>query len=327
MSVQLPKMIEPIKDSITIPREYHGQRIDVVLAQLFPDYSRSKLCSWLKEGAITLNQQTAKPKDKVAGGETIDMSIDFSDTNGSNEAYQAENIPLNVVYEDDDLLVINKPAGLVVHPGAGNPGHTLVNALLHHAPTLQHLPRAGIIHRLDKDTTGLLVVAKTLTAHTHLIRQMQARDIQRSYITLVQGHLISGGEIETFYGRHPRNRLKMAVCAQGREAITHYSIRKHYNDFTLLNVQLMTGRTHQIRVHMAHINHPVVGDPMYGGRMRFPSNATQELRLLFNQLHRQALHASNLSFAHPVSEEILTFEAKLPDDFQFLINALDEHFA
>ena len=320
-------MTETINKQIIIPREYHGQRLDVVLAQLFPDYSRSQLSAWLKEGVITLNQQLSKPKEKVFGGEEVEMSIDFSALEQDKEAPLPEAISLNIVYEDDDLLVINKPAGLVVHPGAGNREHTLVNALIYHEPSLQHLPRAGIVHRLDKDTTGLLVVAKTLKAHTHLIRQMQAREVQRNYLTLVQGHLISGGEIDTFYGRHPRNRLKMAVCTQGRQAITLYSIRKQYQEFTLLDVQLLTGRTHQIRVHMAHINHPVVGDPLYGGRMRFPSQATEELRELFKQFQRQALHAYQLSFAHPESEETLTFEAPLPDDFQSLLDILDDHFA
>lgn len=320
-------MIESITKQIIIPREYHGQRLDVVLAQLFPDYSRSQLSTWLKEGAITVNHHQCKPKEKVLGGEQIDLAIDFSEFERHNNSYLPEEIPLHIVYEDDDLLVINKPSGLVVHPGAGNREHTLVNALLYHESSLEHLPRAGIIHRLDKETTGLLVVAKTLKAHTNLIRQMQARDVQRSYQTLVQGHLISGGEISTFYGRHPRNRLKMAVCTQGREAITLYSIRKQYHEFTLLDVQLQTGRTHQIRVHMAYINHPVVGDPLYGGRMRFPSNATEELREQFRQFQRQALHACKLSFIHPESEETLTFEAPLPDDFQSLLSVLDEHFA
>lgn len=320
-------MKKSILKQVVVPREYHGKRLDVVLAQLFPDYSRSQLSNWLKEGAITLNQRICKPKDKVFGGEQINMVIDFYDTESKNDNAAPEAIPLHIIFEDEQLLIINKPAGLVVHPGAGNREHTLVNALLYHVPQLQHLPRAGIVHRLDKDTTGLLVIAKTLTAHTNLIRQMQARDIQRRYITLVQGHLISGGEIDTFYGRHPRNRLKMAVCAQGRQAITRYSIRKHYHDFTLLDVQLLTGRTHQIRVHMAYINHPVVGDPLYGGRMRFPMQATDELRLILSQFQRQALHASTLSFFHPETEELLTFEAPLPDDFQHLLNALDNHFA
>ncbi|CDZ79138.1 Ribosomal large subunit pseudouridine synthase D [Legionella massiliensis] len=319
-------MSDSIVKHTIVPREYHGQRLDVVLAQLFPDYSRSQLSTWLKEGSITLNQRHGKPKDKVLGGEQVEMNIDLASLAADKDSYQPEAIPLDIIYEDEQVLIINKPAGLVVHPGAGNREHTLVNALLHHAPSLEHLPRAGIIHRLDKDTTGLLVTAKTLPAHTSLVRQMQAREIQRNYLTLVQGHLISGGEIDTFYGRHPRNRLKMAVCQQGRQAVTLYSIRKQYQEFTLLNVQLLTGRTHQIRVHMAYINHPVVGDPLYGGRPRFPSQATEELRELFSNFQRQALHACKLSFNHPQSGELLTFEATLPDDFQSLIAALDDHF-
>ncbi|KTD11382.1 23S rRNA pseudouridine(1911/1915/1917) synthase RluD [Legionella jamestowniensis] len=318
-------MSEILAQHIVVPREFHGQRIDVVLAQLFPDYSRSQLSSWLKQGAITLNRRTCKPKEKVMDGDEIVMQVDFS-THVQQVVSIPEDIPLAIVHEDEHLLVLNKPAGLVVHPGAGNREHTLVNALLHHAPQLANLPRAGIIHRLDKETTGLLVVAKTLSTHTSLIRQMQAREIHRCYITLVQGHLISGGEIHTFYGRHPKNRLKMAVCAQGREAITLYSIRKQYQDYTLLDVELLTGRTHQIRVHMAYINHPVVGDPLYGGRMRFPAQATEDLREKFRQFQRQALHAARLSFIHPETKEELTFEAPLPDDFQFLLQALDTHF-
>ncbi|MBA3537264.1 MAG: 23S rRNA pseudouridine(1911/1915/1917) synthase RluD [Tatlockia sp.] len=320
-------MTESITKQTIVPREYHGQRLDVVLAQLFPDFSRSQLSSWLKEGAITLNKGQGKPKDKVLGGEEIEMNVNFSKLNTNYDSNLPEAIPLDIVYEDEQVLVINKPAGLVVHPGAGNREHTLVNALLYHNSAMQHLPRAGIIHRLDKETTGLLVCAKTLPAHTSLIRQLQAREIQRNYLSLVQGHLISGGKIETFYGRHPRNRLKMAVCTQGREAITIYTLRKQYHDFTLLDVQLMTGRTHQIRVHMAHINHPVVGDPLYGGRVRFPAQATEELRELFRHFSRQALHASRLAFKQPATGELLSFEASLPDDFKSLLIALDEHIA
>lgn len=319
-------MIEHIKQSFTIPREYHNQRLDVVLAQLLPEYSRSQISIWIKAGAILVNQKVCKPKDKTQESDLIQVNVEIELTNSEFNRCQPENIPLDVVYEDEDLLVINKPAGLVVHPGAGNREHTLVNALLFHAPTLEHLPRAGIIHRLDKDTTGLLIVAKSLMAHTSLIRQMQARDIKRNYITLVQGHLISGGIIDTGFGRHPRNRLKMTVCEQGRQAITHYSIKKHYQEYTLLDVSLMTGRTHQIRVHLAHINHPVVGDQLYGGRIRFPVHASEEVRDLMQQFKRQALHASSLSFNHPKTNIELTCTAPLPDDFQQLINALDQHY-
>ncbi|RMX21140.1 23S rRNA pseudouridine(1911/1915/1917) synthase RluD [Legionella jordanis] len=317
-------MIDLSNQNVFIPREYHGQRIDVVLAQLFPDFSRSQLSSWLKDGQITLNGKTCKPKDKAQTGDHIQLNVKFNEN--QNQENLPEEIPLDVVHEDEHLLIINKPAGLVVHPGAGNREHTLVNALLHHAPQLINLPRAGIVHRLDKDTTGLLIVAKTLPAHTKLIRQMQAREINRCYITLVQGHLISGGEINTFFGRHPRNRLKMAVCSQGKEAITCYSLRKQYGDYTLLDVQLLTGRTHQIRVHMAYINHPVVGDPLYGGRMRFPAQADADFREMISNFRRQALHAAYLSFFHPESQEELTFEAPLPDDFRYLLEVMDKYF-
>ena len=300
--------------------EHHGQRVDVVLAQLFPDYSRSQLSHWLKRGDITVNQRQYKPKDKLVGGERINMRVVLDEINA---AIQAQDIPLQVIFEDEHLLIINKPAGLVVHPGAGNSDHTLVNALLHYDQTLQHLPRAGIVHRLDKDTTGLLIIAKTLTTHTCLIRQMQAREIQRHYQTLVYGHVISGNTIDTFYGRHPHNRLKMAVCSQGKQAITHYSVNKQYDGFTLLDVRLMTGRTHQIRVHMAHINHPVVGDSVYLGRNRMPAGLSTELREALLSFKRQALHAGYLSLNHPQTQECLTFTAPLPDDFQTLLTLLD----
>ncbi|KTD03478.1 23S rRNA pseudouridine(1911/1915/1917) synthase RluD [Fluoribacter gormanii] len=319
-------MIEHIHKKLTVPREYHNQRIDSVLAHLLPDYSRSQISNWIKNGTIILNQKPCKPKDKVLDGDLIEINVDFTLTEQDFNHCAPEEIPLNIVYEDEDILVLNKPENMVVHPGAGNKEHTLVNALLHHAPSLHHLPRAGIIHRLDKDTTGLLVVAKTLPAHTSLIRQMQAREIQRHYVTLVQGHIISGGTIDTGFGRHPRNRLKMAVQEQGRQAITHYSVKKQYQDFTLLDVNLMTGRTHQIRVHLAYIHHPVVGDPLYGGRMRFPAHASEQLRTLLQNFKRQALHATTLSFYHPKTENELTFKAPMPDDFNLLLNTLDAHY-
>lgn len=319
-------MTEHIEKKITVPREYHSQRIDSVLAHLLPEYSRSQISNWIKGGAITLNHKPCKPKDKALDGDLIEINVDLVQIDANFNSCEPENIPLHIVYEDEDVLVLNKPAGLVVHPGAGNREHTLVNALLHHAPVLHHLPRAGIIHRLDKDTTGLLIVAKTLTAHTSLIRQMQARDIQRHYITLVHGHLISGGTIDTGFGRHPRNRLKMTVTGQGRQAITHYTINKQYKDYTLLDVSLMTGRTHQIRVHFAYINHPVVGDQLYCGRMRLPENADEELITLLQQFKRQALHACHISFNHPRTEEELTLKAPLPDDFRQLIKTLDAHY-
>ena len=304
-----------------ITTEQFGLRVDVALAQLFPDYSRSQLSHWLKEGAITLDQRPMKPKDKVCGGEHVVIHVAIDALENRNDP---ENMPLDILFEDEHVLVINKPSGLVVHPGAGNARHTLVNALLYHDPSLHQLPRAGIVHRLDKETTGLLMVAKTLEALTNLTRQMQAREVQRHYVTLVQGHLIAGGTIDTLYGRHPRNRLKMAVCTQGKQAITHYSVRQHYHSATLLDVTLMTGRTHQIRVHMAHINHPVVGDPLYAGPPRIAPGTHTLVRQAIQQFHRQALHACSLSFFHPVTQERLTFDAPLPQDFESLLTTFNE---
>ncbi|MDP3705471.1 MAG: 23S rRNA pseudouridine(1911/1915/1917) synthase RluD [Legionellaceae bacterium] len=315
-------MNEPVNE-VSIPSELQGQRIDRVLAQMFPDYSRSKLCSWLKTGAITVNNQQYKPDDKVWGGEHVSMHIS---PEIHHQPMEAEDIPLDIVYEDESVLVLNKPAGLIVHPGAGNPKHTLVNALLYHDITLQQLPRAGIIHRLDKDTTGLLVVAKTLEVHTSLVRQMQEREIQRHYVALVFGHVIAGGTLDTGYGRDSRNRLKMAVCALGKQAITQYTVQKHYHVVTLLNVKLMTGRTHQIRVHMAHINHSVVGDPLYHGRTELRAGTSETLRDHIKQFKRQALHACSLSFTHPITHEEITCTAPLPDDFQALLTILDSDF-
>jgi 23S rRNA pseudouridine1911/1915/1917 synthase len=313
------------KLAICIPDELYGIRIDIVLATLIPSYSRSQLTQWLKQGKITVNKRLLKPKDKVMGGEEIKLAVDLALLTHNSYDNQPEAIALSIVYEDDHLLVVNKPAGLIVHPGAGNPNHTLVNALLYHEPCLKNLPRAGIVHRLDKDTTGLLIVAKTLVSYTNLVRQMQARLIKRCYLTLVHGHLIAGGEINTGYARHPRNRLKMAVSNGGRQAITRYTINKHYQFTTLVNVELLTGRTHQIRVHMAHINHTVVGDLLYGGRGRFPKNANDDLLTALQQFRRQALHAITLSFNHPVDNQLIRCHAPLPADFQTLINLLDNH--
>lgn len=313
-------MTESLIREATMLNEHHGLRSDVALAMVFPEFSRSQLSHWLKQGLITFNSLPHHPKDKLLGGEHVCMRVLLTEPVGTA---QPENIPLEVVFEDEHLLVINKPCGLVVHPGAGQKEHTLVNALLHHEPTLNHLPRAGIVHRLDKETTGLLIVAKTLSAHTALIRQMQAREIQRQYKALVHGHLISGGTIDTCYGRHPRNRLKMAVCESGKQAITQYLVNQHINGFTLLDVTLMTGRTHQIRVHMAHINHPIVGDPLYNLRGRVPANLSSECREALRSFKRQALHAGFLSFEHPVSHNRLTLTAPLPNDFQSLLSSME----
>jgi 23S rRNA pseudouridine1911/1915/1917 synthase len=314
------------QESFIVPEHLAGERVDRVLATLMPQFSRAQLTTWLKAGFITIDGTTLKPKIKLKGGECILLNRPTETLLPETTALTPEAIPLDIVFEDDALLVINKPAGLVVHPGAGNPRGTLVNALLHHDENLHQLPRAGIVHRLDKDTTGLLLVAKTLEAYTALTRQMQAREISRHYVALVQGHIVGGSTLKTGYGRHPRHRLKMAVCTGGKEAITSYTIKKHYPkaDATLLNLQLMTGRTHQIRVHMAHIHHPILGDPLYGGRPKHPKQLSDDARARFLNFKRQALHAKSLSFMHPTSQTPLSFTAPLPEDFQELLNALDK---
>lgn len=304
--------------TISVPHELHHQRVDVALARLLPEYSRSKLSEWLKAGLITVDGENRKPKDKICANEIIRLNLPDNLTH--SEQLLPEAIPLQIVFEDQDILVVNKPAGLVVHPGAGNPDKTLVNALLYHDGSLQQLPRAGIIHRLDKDTTGLLLVAKSLHAYTDLIRQMQAREIKRNYLALVQGCLLSGGRIETFYGRHPKNRLKMAVCRQGKYALTEYDIMQQYADFTLLDVTLQTGRTHQIRVHMAHIKHPIVGDPLYGCMAKCSSDTPVLFAQAVKEFNRQALHAHQLAFTHPGTGQLLALKADVPDDFAKLLN-------
>ena len=306
-----------------VPFELSGQRVDVALASMFPEYSRSQLTKWLKLANISINAKTLSPKDKVWGGEKVVFIKPESFEQPLQ--HQAQNIPLDIIFEDDELLVINKPAGFIVHPGAGNPDNTLLNALIHHNSSLASLPRAGIVHRLDRDTTGLLVIAKTAIAQTNLARQMQEREITREYLTLVHGHVIAGDTIDTFYGRHNNNRLKMAVKSSGKKAITTYRVFKHYQTFTSLQVKLMTGRTHQIRVHMEHINHPVVGDQLYGKKVIIPKNSNDKLTSCLQQFKRQALHAARLSFVHPVSTELLTFEAPMPEDFSYLLSLLDEH--
>ncbi|HVT63040.1 MAG TPA: 23S rRNA pseudouridine(1911/1915/1917) synthase RluD [Legionellaceae bacterium] len=303
-----------------IPHTLIGQRIDQALAQLFPTWSRSKLSTWLKKGFITINHQIYKPNDKVRGGEMIILTIP-DDHHHIPHAPEAR--ILDIIFEDDHLLVLNKPAGLIVHPGAGNPDGTLLNALLHHFAPIQNVPRAGIVHRLDKDTTGLMVVAKTLEAHTQLIRQMQARDIHRRYLALVYGHVIGGNIIETGFGRDPKQRLKMAVLPNGKPAITQYTVRKKYQFATLLHITLHTGRTHQIRVHMTYIKHPIVGDPLYQTRNSLKAGMSELLRQRLISFPRQALHAVDLQFQHPILGNELTFSAPIPYDFQSLLDDLD----
>jgi len=301
-----------------IPPEYAGLRFDQALAKIFPSHSRQRLSKWVKAGFCLCDGRLTKPKEIVKGGESISICAPIEVI----EEVVAQQMNLHIIHEDDEVLVLNKPANLVVHPAAGHNEGTLLNGLLHHCPQLANLPRAGIVHRLDKDTTGLMVVAKTLTAHTHLVAQMQSRQVERKYLALVNGLVTAGGKVDLPIGRHPKNRIKMAVCNDGKEAITHYRLKKRFLSFTLLDINLETGRTHQIRVHMAHIKHPIVGDPLYGTRMRFPKGADKEVIDLIINLKRQALHAQSLSFVHPKTYEKVQYCAPNPSDIAKLLENL-----
>jgi 23S rRNA pseudouridine1911/1915/1917 synthase len=290
---------------------------------MFPEYSRSRLKEWLLAGAITVDGGPRRPRDAVAGGETIEM-----EPQAEVEVQAApEPMSLDVMYEDDDLLVVNKPAGLVVHPGAGNPGGTLLNGLLHHAPDLEEVPRAGIIHRIDKDTSGLLLVARTLPAHTALVRQLADREISRNYVAVCNGVLTGGGTIDAPISRHPVDRKRMSVQQDGKPAVTHYTVLERFRAFTYAGVKLETGRTHQIRVHFAWRRHALVGDPVYGGRLALPAGASDALVEALRRFRRQALHAARLEFAHPASGETLRLEVDAPADFQQLLAVMREDAA
>lgn len=319
-------MPNPLPNTFTIPSHAHGLRIDQALSQCFPEYSRSRWGEWLKQNKISCNGKICKAKDKASYNSILMLDVNPEVESRVKDTMQPQNIPLAIMYEDEDLLVINKPAGLIVHPGAGNSDGTLLNALLYYNPSAKGLIRAGIVHRLDKDTTGLMVVAKTAACQTRLIEQLQARSIKRYYLALVYGHIITGGQIETHYGRHPKNRLKMAVTNGGKEALTYYKIKQQFQDFTLLEVQLGSGRTHQIRVHMSHIRHPLIGDPLYGGRLRIPKDAQGQLCETLTNFKRQALHAQRLEFIHPIKNTALSFSAPLPSDFEHLMTALSAHY-
>ena len=301
-----------------VPDTTAGRRFDAVLAELFPDFSRSRLSEWIKSGDALLDGRQVRPRDPVRGGETVSLSV-VLDTQTHAEP---EDIPLNVLYEDADVIVIDKPAGLVVHPGAGNHSGTLVNALLFRDPSLAALPRAGIVHRLDKDTSGVMVVARSLPAHTSLVAQLSAREVHRQYLAIVAGALVSGGTANSAIDRHPRDRLRMAVREDGRDAITHYRLRDRYRAHTALECRLETGRTHQIRVHMAHLKHPIIGDPLYGGSLKLPKGASEELIAALRGFRRQALHAETLEFRHPVSGEPVRCTADVPPDMQELMRLL-----
>jgi 23S rRNA pseudouridine1911/1915/1917 synthase len=311
-------MASNVQLQLIIPDEMRGQRLDVALAALVPDYSRSRLQQWIRAGQVTLDSHVAQVREKVSGGEQVRVDAELQEQTTS----APEPIELDVVYADDDLLVINKPAGLVVHPAAGNPAGTLLNALLHYDAGLVNLPRAGIVHRLDKSTTGLLVVARNLIAHNHLVNALQERSVRREYLAVVNGVLTAGGCVEAPIGRHPVDRKRMAVSPGGKEAITHYRVEQRYRAHTLVRVRLETGRTHQIRVHMAHIHSPITGDPVYGGRLRLPAGATPELNEMLGNFRRQALHATRLELVHPASGELISWEAAMPADLQQLVEAL-----
>ncbi len=295
-----------------------GRRLDHVLSELLPEFSRSRLQQWVRQGWVTVDGRVARPRDRLSGGEDLHVRVVRERT--IPDLPQA--LPLEIVFEDEHLLVVNKPSGLVVHPAAGNPDGTLLNRLLHHAPELATLPRAGIVHRLDKDTTGLLVVAKTLPAHKGLVEQLQARSIKREYRALVVGVLVTGGTVEGAVGRHPVERTRMAVVSGGKPAVTHYRVIERLPAHTFLKVELETGRTHQIRVHLAHIRHPLVGDPLYGGRPRLPKGGTEDQIRALQGFRRQALHAVRLRLTHPVSGQVLEWEAPIPEDFRGLLSAL-----
>jgi 23S rRNA pseudouridine1911/1915/1917 synthase len=301
--------------SLAVPFDCAGWRLDATLARLFPEHSRSRLQGWLKDGLIRVDGAAAESKRKVYGGERIDFAANFAVLSAPTSADAAEDIALAVAFEDDDLIVIDKPAGLVVHPGNGNPSGTLLNALLHHAPQLAGIPRAGIVHRLDKDTSGLLVVAKTLTAQTDLVRQMQARSVQRHYLALALGAVERDGTVDAPLGRHAVQRTKMAIVRTGgKEARTHYAVLERFAGATLLECRLETGRTHQIRVHLASIKHPLAGDPVYG--------KTKSGNALLDAFPRQALHAWKLALRHPATAEEMVWESPLPADFAALLEEL-----
>ncbi len=293
-------------------------RLDQALAELFGEFSRSRLQGWIKEGKILVDGRAMRPRDKLMGGETVALEALLV----ADERFTPQEIPLTVVHEDASLLVIDKPAGLVVHPAAGNPDGTLLNALLHYAPELALVPRAGIVHRLDKETSGLLVVARTIEAQTALVEQLQAREVTREYDAVITGLISGGGSVDRPIGRHPVDRKRMAVVSGGKPAVTHYRLEERFRAHTYIKVRLETGRTHQIRVHMAYLRHPLVGDPVYGQRIHFPPGCSEELRATLSGFRRQALHAGRLGLIHPESGEYMEWSAALPHDMVELLAAL-----
>ena len=308
-------MSEPDHLVATIPEALAGERVDLALAALFPQFSRSRIQQWIRSGHAVLDGRRRRQKDRVDGGERVEIEVHAE----SDDRWTAEPIELEVIFEDQSIMVVNKPAGLVVHPGAGNPAGTLVNALLHHRPSLAGVPRAGIVHRLDKDTSGLMLVAKDLVAHKRLVTRIAERSVRREYQALVLGELISGGRLDGAIGRHPRKRTRMAVIEGGRDAITHVRVIRRYSGLTHVAARLHTGRTHQIRVHLAHAGHPVVGDRSYGGHGKSPANVDAALREAVRDFPRQALHAARLTLPGEQGDKPRSWRAPLPADMAGLL--------
>ena len=305
---------------IIIPSRMQGGRLDSSLSEMLPDYSRSKITSWIKSGDALINEKTFKPKDRANGTEIVCLTLNTK----SNNDWVAEKIPLNVVFEDDDIIIINKQYGLVTHPGAGNWSGTLANALLYYDPSLSKLDRAGIVHRLDKNTSGLMVIARNEKSQKNLVEQLQSHSVSREYSAIVYAHMIAGGTIDEAIGRDPRDRIKQTVLINGKDATTHYRIIDRFKSHTHVKAILETGRTHQIRVHLSHIGHSLIGDPMYGGRVRFPRKASEELKQKLLNFNRQALHSKKLTLTHPNTGEIMSWKAPLPDDMLSLLKVLTQ---
>jgi 23S rRNA pseudouridine1911/1915/1917 synthase len=305
---------------ILIPKRMEGTRLDIAISEMLPELSRSKITSLIQSGQALISKKTFKPKDKVVGNLIVDLTIKLN----QNNTWLAEDIPINVVFEDDDIIVINKQAGLVTHPGPGNWSGTLANALLNFDLELKNLDRAGIVHRLDKNTSGLMVIARNPKAQKYLVEKLQNHQVTREYSAIVYGHMISGGTINQPLGRDPKDRLRQAVVRNGREAITHYRVIDRYKSHAHVKAILETGRTHQIRVHLSHIGHALIGDQVYGGKLRYPKKASEDLKIELFNFRRQALHSRKLSLNHPESGELMSWQVPIPEDMQNLLNALEK---
>ena len=304
--------------SVIIPSRMIGERMDVAISVMLPDFSRSKITQWIKSGKALVNEKAFKPKDKVNGDEIVTLKITLK----QNLNWISEKIPLDIIFEDCHIIVINKPFGLVTHPGPGNWTGTLANALLAYDQSLNSLDRAGIVHRLDKNTSGLMVVAKNVKSQKFLVEQLQSHNVMREYSAIVYGNMISGGSVNEPIGRDSRDRIKQSVTHNGKHAVTHFRVINRFNNHTHVKANLETGRTHQIRVHLSHIGHPLIGDPMYGGRSRFPKKASQELKEEIKGFNRQALHSKKMTLKHPESHKLMTWKAEMPSDMESLLNVL-----